>query len=366
MISQLPKRYVLAAAAVTLLMTTLLPGTSMAANEATKLDRARKEIAAIRKRVEAAKNDAGAISTQVQALDSQIGSLNRQIRTGRHDISVLESNIRQAELDIADLEGAYASAVDASNERAARLYKAGPASLVSQLLSARSLGEFVRMNNLWQVAAESDGSVMIRSSRLKNDLIEEREDLLRFRSSLADQKAWLEQRRNLLADARNEQAIALATVEGRIANDEAHIAGLEKEARELTAVLRRTLSRSTGAISRAGFIWPVPSHKINQGYRRRHPGIDIDGDRGQPIVAVKAGTVVASCSGGYGICSIIDHGGGVSTLYAHMSRKLVSGGQVSQGQVIGFVGCTGRCTGDHLHFETRVNGEPRNPFEFLP
>jgi murein DD-endopeptidase MepM/ murein hydrolase activator NlpD len=97
-----------------------------------------------------------------------------------------------------------------------------------------------------------------------------------------------------------------------------------------------------------------------------HTGVDMDGNTGQPIRAAKSGRILGvACGGGYGNCTVIDHGGGVSTLYAHMSRKAVSGGSVERGQVIGYVGCTGSCTGSHLHFEVRVNGNPRNPMGYL-
>jgi murein DD-endopeptidase MepM/ murein hydrolase activator NlpD len=97
-----------------------------------------------------------------------------------------------------------------------------------------------------------------------------------------------------------------------------------------------------------------------------HTGIDIAAPTGTPIKAAKSGTVIsAGDAGGYGLATIIDHGGGFSTLYGHQSRIAVSGGSVSQGQVIGYVGCTGHCTGSHLHFETRVNGSPQNPMNYL-
>jgi murein DD-endopeptidase MepM/ murein hydrolase activator NlpD len=99
-----------------------------------------------------------------------------------------------------------------------------------------------------------------------------------------------------------------------------------------------------------------------------HTGIDIAGPYGAPIRAAKAGTVIlAGSDGGYGNATIIDHGGGFSTLYGHQSRIAVSDGQtVSQGQIIGYEGCTGNCTGPHVHFETRVNGSPQNPMSYLP
>ena len=127
-----------------------------------------------------------------------------------------------------------------------------------------------------------------------------------------------------------------------------------------------------GSPSASGFVWPVNGAVTSGfGYRwgRMHEGIDIDGYTGQPIVASKAGTVISTgdAGDGYGTKVVIDHGGGFTTLYAHMSRLGASNGAgVGQGQVIGYVGCTGSCTGDHLHFEIRVNGAPQNPMSYLP
>ena len=94
-----------------------------------------------------------------------------------------------------------------------------------------------------------------------------------------------------------------------------------------------------------------------------HTGWDMSARSGSPIHAAGDGVVVsAGTRGGYGNAVVIDHGGGLATLYAHQSSMAVSAGQqVSQGQVIGYVGCTGYCTGPHLHFEVRVNGTPVDP-----
>jgi murein DD-endopeptidase MepM/ murein hydrolase activator NlpD len=98
-----------------------------------------------------------------------------------------------------------------------------------------------------------------------------------------------------------------------------------------------------------------------------HQGIDVSAGTGTPIRAAKGGTVTfAGTMSGYGNVITITHPGGLSTLYAHQSRLAVSGGAVSQGQVIGYVGSTGHSTGPHLHFETRVGGSPQNPMRYLP
>ena len=108
------------------------------------------------------------------------------------------------------------------------------------------------------------------------------------------------------------------------------------------------------------------------GGRRNHPGIDIDGVTGDPVVAAGNGTVVLAGMApagysGYGNVVMIDHGGGIATLYAHLSRVDVAMGQtVQQGQQIGAIGATGMATGSHLHFEVRVGNKPQNPMPFLP
>jgi murein DD-endopeptidase MepM/ murein hydrolase activator NlpD len=120
-------------------------------------------------------------------------------------------------------------------------------------------------------------------------------------------------------------------------------------------------------------IWPAPGPITSPfGGRRHHPGLDIDGVTGDPVVAAGEGTVVlagAAPAGfsGYGNVVMIDHGGGIATLYAHLSRVDVAIGQmVQQGQRIGAVGATGEATGDHLHFEVRVDNTPTDPMGWLP
>jgi murein DD-endopeptidase MepM/ murein hydrolase activator NlpD len=120
-------------------------------------------------------------------------------------------------------------------------------------------------------------------------------------------------------------------------------------------------------------VWPAPGPITSPfGGRRHHPGIDIDGVTGDPVVAAGTGTVLLAGMApagysGYGNVVLIGHSGGIATLYAHLSRVDVALGQaIQQGQQIGAIGATGEATGDHLHFEVRVDNKPVDPMPWLP
>lgn len=118
--------------------------------------------------------------------------------------------------------------------------------------------------------------------------------------------------------------------------------------------------------SGTGLLWPGLSHRINQYFKWRHTGVDIDGDTGNPIYAAAAGRVVtAGWGNGYGLHVVIDHGNGMQTLYGHASKVYVHvGDYVNKGQSIAAIGCTGRCTGPHIHFEVRMGGRFQNPLSY--
>jgi len=126
------------------------------------------------------------------------------------------------------------------------------------------------------------------------------------------------------------------------------------------------VSKAGTASGTGQFVWPATG-RLTQGFRWYHKAIDIANQSAPAILAADSGTVIsAGWLGGYGNQITIDHGNGFSTRYAHFSRIYVSAGQrVNQGQPLGQMGCTGRCTGTHLHFEIRLNGVAQNPMNYL-
>ncbi len=191
-------------------------------------------------------------------------------------------------------------------------------------------------------------------------------------------KAELETRRASQAKLLAGRRALLSRVAGDREDVEAEAKGLAERSAELGNRIRAAQglpaapsgSVATGAPSASGMVWPV-NGTLTSGFGprwgRMHEGIDIAGGSGTPIAAAAAGTViVAGWNGGYGNMVVVDHGGGISTAYAHMSSISVSVGQsVGQGTVVGGMGTTGHSTGVHLHFEVRVNGAATNPLAYL-
>jgi murein DD-endopeptidase MepM/ murein hydrolase activator NlpD len=188
------------------------------------------------------------------------------------------------------------------------------------------------------------------------------------------------ERQDELAESLEANEAMLVQIEADISEFEGELAALERQegsirsqiaAASASAVSPTPAPSSGGALAR-----PVPGavssgfgtrvHPIT-GKVRMHNGLDMNGAQGSPIVAANGGTVILSgVKGGYGNTIMVDHGGGMVTLYAHQSTLAVGGGaKVSRGQVIGYVGSTGQSTAPHLHFEVRINGAPVNPANYL-
>ncbi|MEN2983479.1 MAG: peptidoglycan DD-metalloendopeptidase family protein [Dictyoglomaceae bacterium] len=188
---------------------------------------------------------------------------------------------------------------------------------------------------------------------------------------IEEKKAYIERKKK-------EKSVYLEQIRRQKRLQQQTIATLERESKEIEALIRRLASASRLKKAQKGKLsWPVIG-AITSGFGiRRHPllggaymmhtGIDILADYGVPVKAVAPGKVIyADWYGGYGKLVILDHGGGITTLYAHLSRIVVElEEQVSEGQIVGYVGSTGLSTGPHLHFEVRVDGIPQDPLSWL-
>jgi murein DD-endopeptidase MepM/ murein hydrolase activator NlpD len=179
---------------------------------------------------------------------------------------------------------------------------------------------------------------------------------------------------NDLSSTRQQKLTDLSQLTESERAEAGEIDALQAVSAQLADSIRAAQARDTAGSpqtpSSSGLIWPVSGPITSPfGWRwgRMHEGIDIGVGYGTPIHAAAAGTVIyCGWESGYGNLVVIDHGGNLATAYGHQSSIAVSCGQhVDQGEVIGYVGCTGHCFGPHLHFEVRVDGNPVDPLGYL-
>ena len=253
---------------------------------------------------------------------------------------------------------------------------------VSEMSSARALVDALNDKQATLIAEleelEDEAAAMERAAeRARGAASSVRDDVGSRAAALeAARQAQAESRAKLAAEAANEERL-LVQARSERQSYERRIRDLQTESDSIASLLRR---RSSGGATISGngslssplarpVITSTFGYRIHPIYgdRRLHAGIDMRGTNGTPIYASAPGEVVfAGTRGGYGNTVIIDHGGGIATLYAHQSKLAVAeGAEVARGQVIGAVGSTGFSTGPHLHFEVRVRGVPVDPLGYL-
>ncbi|MEA2433482.1 MAG: hypothetical protein QOG54_939 [Actinomycetota bacterium] len=358
----------------TILATLLLPAVGSIADTKDELDKAEQKLDEVQA-------DIGAHESQVDTLRAEAKALNDNMISLRHDLddtetalAKVESQVRTAQARIDRTQGEIDSIHDLATDQAVALYKQGQTEAISALLDSASLTELDNRVEMLGVAAQQNTGALVEYGRLKVEITAQHRDLFNMKEELDGIRQHQEKIYATLDSQKAELIDKVGQLQSLLGKEYAEEGVLESEARKLSAIILEKSTLHSVAIlgkSSEGFIWPL-NGAINSPFGprwgRMHTGIDIDGVTGDPIVASKAGRVIlAQAYSGYGNAIIIDHGGGFATLYGHLSAFDVrSGEDVAQGQIIGRVGCTGSCTGDHLHFEVRVNGTPVDPLDYLP
>ena len=236
-----------------------------------------------------------------------------------------------------------------------------------QLRESRALAAADAQSRVGELDAEHDD--LEDEEAALEQLLRERQEEERLRQEEAARQAAEEE---AAREAAEEEAAREAAEQEAVTNDGADSAQSESS----DGGSSETMSSDSGSSDSAGggggggYIWPIcapVTSEYGPRWGRMHRGIDQGASPGTPIGASRAGTVIfAGWQGGYGNLTLIDHGGGAVTAYAHQTSFAVSSGaQVSQGQTIGYVGNTGNSTGPHLHFEIRINGSATNPRQYL-
>lgn len=374
-----------------------------AQDEERRIEQVEQAIADLKNQIETAQSDrteyGDAIletSAGLEKVKGQLFDATRTLAVAEGDVTIAEDavasvirRIRLLDAELAATRLDQRQTRDRIREQAVELYMAGSGGFEVILFGSEDLEESsIRLEysrNLVQrteVLLHSldllERQEVTRRGRLDEVLVREA-DVLR---QLEDQRTQVQEYRDAMEVAERELAEELtkledllAEVTSQISGYEGHVDRLEQESREIQLeILRRQVreGRAPGKLA-----WPVDGRVTSPfgwrihpilGGRRLHTGIDLGSVSGVPIHAAANGVVIlAEVWGGYGRTVVIDHGGGLSTLYAHQSSIAASrGDEVLAGDVVGYIGCSGYCTGPHLHFEVREVGAPVDPMLYLP
>lgn len=333
----------------------------------------------------------------VRSLDSQLDGLNTEISRLEGEISTKEARIQETSVRLEEAGETEQEQYEAMKLRIKYMYEKGDSSFLDLLLQSKSMAELLNRAEYIAKISEYDrrmleeyAAVKEGIARDKEQLEAEKKELVTLQEStkakqasvqkLAEEKTAELQKVNAQIGEKTAQAEAyekdIKAQEDQIKKIEAEIKRQEEEARKKAEAAGKTYN--TVSLGNIKFIWPCPaSSRITSGFGDResptegassnHKGIDIGASSGSNIVAAAGGTVtIATYSYSAGNYVMINHGGGVSTVYMHCSKLLVSvGDTVTQGDVIAKVGSTGYSTGPHLHFGIRQNGTYVNPSKYV-
>jgi murein DD-endopeptidase MepM/ murein hydrolase activator NlpD len=324
---------------------------------------------------------------QINATRSRLGRVQTSLDEQKNELLQVRDRLEVARDRLERLRNDLATARRVLAARLVEIYKADSPDALTVVLEADGFGDLLERADFLARISDQDRQITDRVRGLRdsaehqaNELasLERREQLaaeriLRERDQIASAQDQLLASRDQLASARGDRRGALAQVRSQKHDLEGDLASLEAAQARVAAALQGAGGRAFSGPVKQGsgqLIWPVNGPVVSgfgMRWGRLHAGLDIAVPAGTPIHAADSGRVVLmGWVDGYGNYTCIQHTASLSTCYGHQSAFSTSNGaSVTQGQVIGAVGCTGHCFGDHLHFETRINGSPVDPMGYL-
>lgn len=343
-----------------------------------QLEQMQKEIDEYTKQINSKKSTEKSILAELDRLEAEQQLAEKQLAYIQARAEYLTERMAETEKEIKEIEAKLASQKSAFEERLVSMYKAGQMSYIEVLLGSTSISDFLTRVHYLKDIANYDAQLIQEYTQNQNELLAKKDSLQKDLASLNEAKKQEEAKRVELASRSQDRERYLASIQSERAQLEKALQEMEQESKALEKVIQELQAQGHQPEKQnLSLMRPVSGGWISSYYGNRlhpilgtyifHSGVDIAVDYGTEIKAAEDGTVIfAGVNGGYGNCVIIDHGGGISTLYGHASKLLVKKGQVvTKGQTIALVGSTGLSTGPHLHFEVRVNGVTQDPLKWI-
>lgn len=322
-------------------------------------------------------NDLSALQKQISLLDSQIEAQQDEIDAQEELLTELTQMIADKTIELEESERQQAEQYAQLRSRLRYMVEHGTTSSLSILLSSDSFSDFLNRYEIIRQISLRDENLFEQLKAIRDKVLTEKRELEDTKKEAEDTKAQMEANKAELEaqmEAKRKQMESIQLAQKNV--KDAYAAMIETED-ELMAQYKKAAAEYAAQSTYVGgtFMWPLPAgnnvvtckygmrtHPIT-GKRKLHTGVDLRAATGTKVYAANKGTVTTSgYSSAWGNYIIISHGGGITTLYAHLSKRSVSkDDKVKQGDIIGYSGNTGYSTAPHLHFEISKNGSTYNP-----
>ena len=317
------------------------------------------------------------VSERLRAIQEELRTASAAYKEVKFQLDAVEGKIDENTALLTRTEADLKVKNQKLQKRVRDIYINGQISYVDVLFGAKDFSDLMTRMDILKRIIKHDYDLIMKVKQEKEIVVTARAQLEKDKAEAEKLVADADAKRAAVEEKEAEQQDLLdKAIYDRDTSEQAY-EELMAASEEVASMIRRSNMTYSGAPAGAGgMIWPLDGPVTSEfgwrthpifGTARFHSGLDIGGDYGLPIYAAASGTVIhAGWISGYGNTVIIDHGGGVTTLYGHNDSLNVGVGQtVSQGQVIAMCGSTGNSTGPHCHFEVRENGEPVSPYNYL-
>ncbi len=345
-------------------------------SEQKKLNQITQQIKNFQKKMIENKKQEKTLTTQIKTLDQKIDQTEQEIGSISTQITMTKAQIEKTRAELKQAENNISSKKSVLNSRLRVMYKNGNVGYAEVLLASANIVDFFSKLDMVQKVVDHDTGLLKYMKEQQEAIDAKKRKLETYEGQMVSMKNRMEVKQNELEQNRGQAARTKEKVQQDNAALEKQIDELNQYAQKIADEIRR--KQSKGEYKGGKLAWPTPGYsKITSpfGYRihpilktkKLHTGIDVGIPTGKDIVAAGDGTVIHSdWLGGYGKVIMLDHGGGIVTLYAHNSSLVVKDGDtVKRGQTISKAGSTGLSTGPHLHFEVRKNGEYVDPIPWV-
>lgn len=377
------KKRILAFVLVILVSLTSIVYADTVSDKQNKLKQSQNAINELNNKLDSLKNSQKDVLKQISELDSAMNEAQKLLDDVNAQMDSINSSIEQTQVELDKAMDEYEDQQELYASRVKAMYINGSAGYIEIVLSSESFGDFICRMETVKTIVEFDKNILAEMKQKQDEIAAKKAELEQQKSDLAQVQSQYQQTVAQIKKANEEKQAYYEKIKNDMAAVQKAQAAEEAKSKALEAEIKRLQEEAankdygtdysgyaTGVlrVSDIGYVPPLTSpfgyrwHPVTKEYKL-HTGMDLGVPSGTPVYAMADGNVILSeYSDSWGNYVIIYHGNGISSLYAHFSKRLVSVGEtVKAGQKIGLSGSTGWSTGPHLHFEIRKNGTPIDP-----